>query len=103
MSAIEKLQEWYLAQCNEDWEHTYGINIGTLDNPGWYLKIDLSDTHLSGVAFAERSYGIENEAEHNGNEWLTCKVTESQFVAYGGPQKLEEMITIFIEWGNSHS
>jgi hypothetical protein len=34
------LTQWYLAQCNEDWEHSYGVAIGTLDNPGWSLEVD---------------------------------------------------------------
>jgi len=31
---LQFLQEWYLEQCNGDWEHEFGIKIETLDNPG---------------------------------------------------------------------
>lgn len=31
---LERLERWYAAQCNGDWEHTYGVKIGYLDNPG---------------------------------------------------------------------
>jgi hypothetical protein len=34
------LMRWYLAECNGDWEHSYGVRVETLDNPGWSLKID---------------------------------------------------------------
>jgi hypothetical protein len=37
MSCIERIQKWYLEQCNGDWEHSYGIEITTMDNPGWYI------------------------------------------------------------------
>ena len=40
------LMQWYLAECNDDWEHSYGVKIDTLDNPGWTLKIDLRETDL---------------------------------------------------------
>jgi hypothetical protein len=31
--------EWYTKQCNGDWEHSYGIRIDTIDNPGWSLTL----------------------------------------------------------------
>jgi hypothetical protein len=38
------LQAWFLSQCNDTWEHSYGIKIDTLDNPGWEVVIDLAGT-----------------------------------------------------------
>ena len=35
------LMQWRLDQCDNDWEHCHGVSIGTLDNPGWTLRIDL--------------------------------------------------------------
>lgn len=40
------LQNWYKTNCNGDWEHTYGIKIETLDNPGWSVVVDLKETNL---------------------------------------------------------
>jgi hypothetical protein len=37
MDEIRELQQWYLAQCDGDWEHEWGVQIGTLDNPGWVM------------------------------------------------------------------
>jgi hypothetical protein len=51
MTALDDLHHWYLAQCDGDWEHSNGISIETLDNPGWSVKIDLSDTRLDGIPF----------------------------------------------------
>ena len=36
MSLIRWLEEWYKSQCDGDWEHLFGVEIGTLDNV--YLK-----------------------------------------------------------------
>ena len=27
MDELQQLQEWCISQCNEDWEHTYGVKI----------------------------------------------------------------------------
>jgi hypothetical protein len=43
---LQWLQEWYLEQCDREWEHEYGIKIGTLDNPGWTITIDLAYAHI---------------------------------------------------------
>jgi hypothetical protein len=48
---ISWLQNRYTTQCDGDREHAYGVTIGTLDNPGWYIVIDLVDTPLEVAAF----------------------------------------------------
>lgn len=48
-NVIKWLQDWYFENCNGDWEHTYGITIETLDNPGWQLKICLEDTKYENI------------------------------------------------------
>lgn len=45
------LLEWFAAQCDGDWEHEYGIRIGTLDNPGWRIRISLIGTELENKEF----------------------------------------------------
>jgi hypothetical protein len=103
MSVLAELQEWYLAQCNEDWEHTYGVSIGTLDNPGWSFTVELTGTDLETVNFVERSYGVGVDGHASGNEWLICKVENRKFIGYGGPRKLEEMMTIFLSWATENA
>ena len=98
MDNLALLQQWYLQQCDEDWEHSYGVRIETLDNPGWSLDINLADTSLEGKAFDPVHYGMFEEAETSGNEWLFCKVENNMFSARGGPLKLDEMINVFLQW-----
>ena len=103
MSALTELQEWYVAQCNGDWEHAYGVSIGTLDNPGWSLKIALTETYLEAIEFSQRSYGVGVDGHASGNEWLVCKKEKGIFVGHGGPRKLEEMINIFLSWAKENT
>ena len=95
-SAITRLQDWYLFQCDGDWEHSYGVSVGTLDNPGWSLSVDLEGTGLEDVAFAEHR---ENYGDEMG--WLICARTATTFGGNGGPRMLERMIEIFLEWAEA--
>lgn len=103
MDALARLQRWYHSQCNGDWEHSQGVEIGTLDNPGWSIQIDLHETPLAGKVFQEHSYGIRADAETSGDDWLCCKVKDNVFDAAGGPYKLEEMVEVFLDWAEKNS
>ena len=48
---FEWLQNWFKSQCDGDWEHEYGVKIETVDNPGWYVVINLTGTECEGCAF----------------------------------------------------
>lgn len=103
MNEIEELQNWYHSQCNDDWEHTYGIRIETLDNPGWSIAIQLSNTYLENKSYVEISYGVGDDAETSGNEWIVTLVETGVFKGYGGPHKLNEIIKYFLVWAKSHA
>jgi immunity protein 53 of polymorphic toxin system len=96
VGALRRLQQWYKAQCNGDWEHSYGVTIGTLDNPGWSLKVDLTDTPLQHKWFTE----VKRDYEHQ-TDWLTCFFRDGVFHGACGPEKLEEMLEIFLDWSEN--
>ncbi|KZN66437.1 hypothetical protein N473_08585 [Pseudoalteromonas luteoviolacea CPMOR-1] len=98
MGTLNKIQNWYFSQCNDDWEHAFGIKIDTLDNPGWSLRIDLSETLLEGRAFTT----IEVDYDSDKN-WIMCKVENNQFIGACGPLKLEAMLNIFLDWATKGS
>ena len=101
-NVLRELQDWYRAQCNEDWEHTFGLRIETLDNPGWMLEVDLDGTKLQDHAFDARSYGLtENGHPIKGEDWLSCRVENRKFKGAASPHKLEEMIGVFLVWARS--
>jgi hypothetical protein len=103
VTTIEALQEWYLSQCNEDWEHTYGLDIGTLDNPGWSVSIELTGTDLEHATFPMHSYGIGANSQPENQDWIVCKVEKRKFIGRGGPRKLEEIINIFLAWAKARA
>ena len=102
MNSLTELQEWYHSQCNDDWEHSYGITIGNIDNPGWTVKIDLRDTELEHVDFPEFSYGVAEQAESSGDNWLLCRRVGNEFDGCGGPHKLTEILDTFLKWAHEN-
>ena len=97
MDELKEIQNWYHSQCNDNWEHEFGVSIETLDNPGWSVKIDLAGTELENINYREYSYGME-EVDSTDNNWLVTKKENMQFVGYGGPNKLIEILSVFIKW-----
>lgn len=89
---IQWLDQWYKENCDGEWEHFYGIQIDTLDNPGWYVKIDLRETKYE----CERSMMLLEEEDEQG--WIVCKVCENQFVGSGDELKLDQILRVFREW-----
>jgi hypothetical protein len=89
------LQGWYAKHCDGYWEHLYGIKIGNVDNPGWSLSIDLTDTELESKDFNKIQYDNSDE------DWMICRVENNCFEGRGGVKKLEEILIIFKNWSES--
>jgi hypothetical protein len=92
MSALIWLQEWYYRCCDGDWEHQYGVHIGTLDNPGWSVDIDVVGTDLEAKAFQEVRINRSDQ------DWIVCSVKDGVFKGRGGPRNLEEILNSFCSW-----
>jgi hypothetical protein len=95
MTLLEQLSQWYRAQCDEDWEHSYGVVIETMDNPGWWVKIDLRDTILEHVPFETFRSG---DCEADDASWVVCEKKDTQFHGMGDPAQLEVIIKCFLDW-----
>lgn len=100
----ELADAWYLDQCDNDWEHSYGVEIGTLDNPGWTLKINLRDTALKGRTFKKITQGEPagnlDEWRRTGSWWV-ADVKDGAFEAACGPLDLPSVVSVFREWAES--
>jgi hypothetical protein len=100
--SITWLMNWYQAQCNEDWEHSFGVLIDTLDNPGWSLTIDLNETALLGKPFTPVYENIDPADAMQGLDgdihWIVAEVKGTKFWAIGGPRDLMRLIEIFRAW-----
>lgn len=90
--ALAELQRWYASQCDGTWEHSFGIKIDTLDNPGWVVRVDLRGTHL-----AERPFEPISE-EMDGPCWVACRIADGQFEGACGPNMLARVARIFVNW-----
>jgi hypothetical protein len=92
-TTLDWLMNWYLSHCDGDWEHGYGPEIGTIDNPGWTLKIPLSGTERDGHEFTR----LHHEYDHE-TDWFTCWTEHNEFHGAGGPLQLAAMIEVFRAW-----
>lgn len=90
------LQNWYVENCDEDWEHQNGMQIKTLDNPGWSVTIDLEDTMLEYTPF------VTIFIERTEDDWFRCEVDKKKFKGYCGPLNLLEIINVFKSWVESN-
>ena len=90
------LQHWYQSHCNGDWEHCCGIHIGTIDNPGWSVTVDLQDTELADTVFQEINI------TRSKNDWIFCAVKENKFEARCGVKNLPETLQCFCDWVREH-
>ncbi|WP_018352192.1 immunity 53 family protein [Longispora albida] len=89
------LQAWYLSQCDGDWEHSWGVTIDTLDNPGWTVKINLQETDLAGREFPRLQ---TTRSEH---DWVMVWTSQEVFQIACGPGNLSEALALFREWAAS--
>lgn len=102
--SIDWLMQWYLGHCDGNWEHSYGVAIGTLDNPGWTLKIDVKDTTLESRPFTRVAHGEPSddldEWSRTGSWWV-ADVKGGVFEAACGPLDLPAIISIFRKWAEA--
>jgi len=91
------LEGWYASQCNSTWEHSRGITIETLDNPGWLLTVDLAETSLE----ARQMSPVRLRAADN--DWMEYEIVDGQFRAAGDAGKLAALIHAFREFAEASS
>jgi len=92
MDSIKKLCAWYDNHCVDEWEEEFGIEISTLDNPGWKLVISLERTELQGRDFESI------DISRTERDWIVARLNGENFESFGGPNNLDEMIELFLDW-----
>jgi hypothetical protein len=99
-SNLDWLAHWYVRECNNDWEHSYGVKIDTLDNPGWRIEIDLRETSLEGRRLESKhgdpAANLDEWREHGS--WWTAEGDGVRFKAVCGPTDLSAVIGVFRHW-----
>ncbi len=105
---LDWLEHWYSAQCDGAWEHTHGVTIHTLDNPGWHITINLDHTDMEHRSFEP----VQHDA--SDTDWFRCRVAERdrsrgahashqfrRFEGAGGPRSLAAILSVFQAWAES--
>ena len=96
MNRFTQIQDWYAAHCDGTWEHAYGVKIESLDNPGWWVKIDLTGTELEHADFSPRG------EERSESDWINCKIKDKVFEGAGDASKLETILGVFLDWAGQY-
>ena len=100
--SVARLEAWYARQCNGDWEHQYGVKVDTLDNPGWTLDVDLTNTKLEKVPYTPIAENVGPNNHPEGDDWVHCRVEHRKWRGAGGPLKLNRLIEEFLSWAEKH-
>jgi len=62
-----------------------------LDNPGWLVTIDLTDTKWEHFSKPRKI------VERNEMDWVQCEFVGGKFIGCGGVDNLEEVLELFLE------
>ena len=93
-SALHRLAAWYSARCDGEWEHGYGLTIGTADNPGFTMEINLTGTPWEHADFEALRDDIDSD-----DRWLSCRKDDlGNFQGACAPGRVEDMIECFLDW-----
>jgi branched-subunit amino acid aminotransferase/4-amino-4-deoxychorismate lyase len=103
------LMQWYDSNCDSDWEHSYGVQIGNFDNPGWSLTVDLLETRLASQRLDKLQIEVSSKdsfytwstgdlGKWTRVDWVEAEADGQTFKASGGPQRLRDLIHMFRNW-----
>ena len=90
--ALTWLQDWYGARLR-DGQYASRVRITTLDNPGWEVSIDLSDTDL-----ASSDFSPIDDHPPTRLDWFEAKVSRNVYRADSGPLGLGRCLEEFRQW-----
>lgn len=93
MTDLDELMSWYASHCDGDWEHSYGVRIDTLDNPGWTVEIDLARTELEAKHFSKISEDFGDLG------WTQIEIKDGVWSAACDHRGLTRVLRIFLDWG----
>ncbi len=86
-------QNWCKIHDEKEWKHAaMKIQIATLDNPGWSLKMDLEKTELENQKFQKI------EINRSDDDWMFCAVKDNKFEVACSPTNLLETFHVFRNW-----
>ncbi|GGG60234.1 Imm53 family immunity protein [Hymenobacter glacieicola] len=78
-----------MARCEGEWEFRESFILLSGSNPGWSVKINVSDTALE-----EASIPLINFIKP-ATDWYECFLNDALFVGSEDPSKLEIILQVF--------
>lgn len=91
MEILDWIQNWFQENCDGEWEQGSGIQITTLEDPGWEIEIDISTTSIANL---EVDWILNEVGTH---DWYGVKIENQKFSASGDAGKLEFLLNLFRE------
>ena len=85
-------QNWCKIHDDKGWKYAMRVQLATLDNPGWSLKVNLEKTILENQKFQKI------RIDRTDNDWIFCAIKENRFEVACGPINLPEVFQIFRKW-----
>lgn len=88
---LARLQDWYASNCDGDWEHSSGIKVESLDNPGWLIRLDILGTWAEGRVL-DRVI-----VETSEDDWLHYWSDGVSMHAASSPQRLRDALRAVLD------
>jgi len=82
------LEEWYRCKCDGAWEHSHGVRLDTIDNPGWRVEVDI------GPEIPD----VVHEEQRTDLDWISCRVEQGRSSGADGPANLAEILVVLQGW-----
>lgn len=94
MGLLNWLQDWYIQECiiNNNYNSDEIINIDTIDNPGWHIRIN-----LKGIK-STRKILDEINVDNGDDDWVFIKMNSGVFEGVGDKNKLVYILQFFKAW-----
>ncbi len=86
---------WYKANCDGDWEHSYGVKIETTEE-GRGFQADLADTAYATDDIARR------ESRRSDADWLVVELHDGAYRASGGGCSLIDIVARVVAYVRVH-
>lgn len=88
---LKWLEQWYLSNCNGDWEHCFGLRIKYTTNQGWNVSIELDETDAEDLVLAS------HEIYNSDTDWIRYKIEKRCFHGSGDFTKIKQILLVFKE------
>ena len=101
LADLEWLMGWFESRCDGSWEHKECLRLEAIDNPGWWITIDIAKERVD--ASKDTVLAVEGEppSARNGNvggpSWMLCQIKAGKFEGAGDSRKLARIIGCFRE------